>query len=353
MKIKGLFQKRDWFYWRPPQKDGVRPKAIALRTQAENEAVTKVFELQQKQQLQSAISKGRMELEIKAYLAAKKASGEHTERTQATSGIVLRGICKYWDNPLLSVIDEAAVLQWRNWIAQQPGRKGQLMSDSSIGGYMRILKGFLSWCHRTNRIPNHPMANIKMGRIKRTKRQDFCTYEQRDALLECPPSQELDFILHVGFFAGLRFGEMLAMEDHWLFISPDEKHGNIVVQETNHWKPKDKEIRTIPLHPRLLEFFKRYGRRKPFMLAPHKAEWKTAPAYRFNPKKQLANHAEKSRAAFVTYHTLRHSFATHLAMENVAMRDIAALLGDEIRVVEEHYVGFSPVSNDVISKLRS
>ena len=266
---------------------------------------------------------------------------------------MLRGISKYWNNPLLTNIDESTILKWRQWIVQQPGRKGQLMSDSSVGGYMRILKGFLSWCHRTKRIPTHPMANIKMGRIKRTKRQDFCTYEQRDALLATPPSQELDFILHIGFFAGLRFGEMLAMEKNWLFVSPDGKHGNITVQETQHWKPKDKELRTIPLHPRLLDFFERYGLRKPFMLAPHKTEWKAAPAYRFNPKKQLANHACKCGADFVTFHTLRHSFATHLAMENVPMRDIAALLGDEIRVVEEHYVGFSPVSKEIISKLRA
>jgi len=99
MQIKGPYQKRDWLYWWPPQKDGVRPKAIALRTRNENEAVTKVFALQQELQVQHSISKGRMEQEIQTYLAAKKASGEHPGKTHATTGIVLNGISRYWKTP--------------------------------------------------------------------------------------------------------------------------------------------------------------------------------------------------------------------------------------------------------------
>ena len=353
MKIQGLYLKKNRYYWQPPQKCGLRPKPIALRTSDADEAVKKVFELQQSALLDQSANAGRMEPEIKVYLETKKSSGSHTERTRKTATVVLGNLCKHWENPMLPSITEKKIIAWREWLSKQPGRKGQLMSDSSIGGYLRILKGFLSWCYRTGRIPVHPMRDFKMGRIKRTKRQDFCSYEQRDLLLANAPSEEIDFILHIGFFAGLRFGEMLAMEPNWLFLSPDGSHGNLTVQETAFWKPKDKELRTIPLHPRLLEFFARYGVRKPFMLAPKKDEWKAPPAYRFNPKKQLAGLTRRCEMEFVTYHTLRHSFATHLAMENVPMREIAALLGDDIRVVEEHYVGFSPVAGDVISKLRS
>jgi len=45
--IKGLYKKRGFYYWQPPQKDGIRPKAIALRTKDYNEASKKLDEIEE------------------------------------------------------------------------------------------------------------------------------------------------------------------------------------------------------------------------------------------------------------------------------------------------------------------
>ena len=45
--IKGLYKKRGFYYWQPPQKDGIRPKAIALRTKDYNEALKKLDEIEE------------------------------------------------------------------------------------------------------------------------------------------------------------------------------------------------------------------------------------------------------------------------------------------------------------------
>jgi hypothetical protein len=56
----------------------------------------------------------------------------------------------------------------------------------------------------------------------------------------------------LGFFAGLRDGEMLATTLDWLWISPDQNRGSITVQETpvqftngkrGVWKPKTRQCR--------------------------------------------------------------------------------------------------------------
>jgi hypothetical protein len=45
MKIKGLYQKRGWYYYRPAQKGGVRPPAVALGTKDEEAAIAKVYKM--------------------------------------------------------------------------------------------------------------------------------------------------------------------------------------------------------------------------------------------------------------------------------------------------------------------
>ena len=45
--IKGLYKKRGFYYWQPPQKNRVRPKPIALRTKDYNEALKKLDKIKE------------------------------------------------------------------------------------------------------------------------------------------------------------------------------------------------------------------------------------------------------------------------------------------------------------------
>ena len=155
---------------------------------------------------------------------------------------------------------------------------------------------------------------------------------------------------------------MLALHPGWIWISPEEDRGTIMVQATNIefddgtkgvWMPKGKKSRVIPMHPRLLEVVKNYGMRKPYMLAPDRPLWPAdeKKSTRFDPKKALANLATTAKLPKLTYHMLRHSFATHLAQKGRTMKEIASLLGDGLVVTEKHYVGFTPNSADVLAVL--
>jgi site-specific recombinase XerD len=44
----------------------------------------------------------------------------------------------------------------------------------------------------------------------------------------------------------------------------------------------------------------------------------------------------------VTYHTLRHSFASHAVMRGVDLYTVAKLLGDSLKTTEETYADLSP-----------
>lgn len=350
MKIKGLSNKRGWYYWQAPQKDGKRPKRQSLGTKDINEAVLKIEELKQQAQLNHSISVGSMKEAIDAYIADRK-NGTHSARTSLRASIVLPNINSEMGSPTLKAISYDTIQKWRKWKVNQDGYGGNKIADSTINTYLRILKAFLTWCVEHKLLAKNPAKRIKLAKVKKSKQIKFCTVEQRDRLLENPPSEEISFILHFGFYAGLRFGEMVAMESNWIHISSDRKSGVLSVQKTKHWDPKDRELRTIKLHPKLLAFIDSYGLRKPFMLAPLRSEWKDEPNYRYNPKKRLKTYVKSHGADSCTYHVLRHSFATHLAQKGVTMKNIADLLGDDIATTERHYIAFSTVSDDVINQL--
>ena len=81
-----------------------------------------------------------------------------------------------------------------------------------------------------------------------------------------------------------------------------------------------------------------------FMLAPWKGlfpeDEKTS--LRYDPKRALRTHGKACDVVGISYHKLRHSFGTHLAMGGAAMVEIAALLGNTVKVASESYAGYSP-----------
>lgn len=349
MNVRGLYEKRGWWYYQPPTVEGKRPPAVALRTKVEADAIDKVFKLFHARSL-GPESKDSASALLNRYLEEMRTTRAHTPKTSHTTKATLSRLFESWGDPPVKAITKERVIAWRAELNERPGLVDKTMSEASINSYLRRLSGFLSWLVRNKHLREHPMEGIRLPRVKKTRRQKFCTVEQREKLLADPAAAEnISFLLHFGFFAGLRFEEMLAMDETWIVES---QHRHILtVKATEVWKPKDQEARSIEMHPRLVRFVKNYGIRRPYMLEPDKKVWKVAPAYRFNPKKGFKAFVTDRGMPWVTYHTLRHSFATHLAQAGAPMVEIAGLLGDSLRVTEETYIGFAPSTKSVIGSI--
>lgn len=349
MNVKGLYQKRGWWYYQPPTKHGKRPPAIALKVQDEALAIDKVFELHKADAL-GAQSKDAMSVLVPRYLDEMNATKRHTGNSSHNSKKTLERVIKEWGDPPVAAITKERIIAWRLDLASREGYRGEKMSEASVTSYLRRLSGFLTWLVTNKHIRQHPMRDIHMPRVKKTRREKFCTVKQRDRLLEDDSAPEnVRFILHFGFLAGLRFEEMLAMDESWIEVVG--RKWLLTVKATKHWKPKDAEARTIEMHPRLVAFMRNHGIRRPFLLEPDKKVWKEAPNYRFNPKKAFKAFVKTHGLGWVSYHTLRHSLATHMAMAGAPMVEIAAVLGDSLRVTEETYVGYAPKTRGTITRI--
>lgn len=342
--IKGLYTKRGWYYWQPSQKGGVKINPIALKTKDQHIANQKVLDRIRAGEIDTS-TKHALEAVISAYLDDKKTSSNHCSVTTDHTGKVLNRFCQHVSNPEMKDITRSVLEAYKKDLVKKD------LATSSIQTYMRVIKLFLTWCVRKRIIHENPLADYVIGRAKKTRRQEVCTKEEQERLLTDVPNKELEMILYLGFYAGMRFNEMLAFQSDWLWVNNDWSQGTITVQETPFFKPKSREMRTIPLHPRLLKFLAIYGRQEPFMLAPFKKYWPEPPKYRFNPKKRFKSWTVACGIKKCTYHTLRHTFATQLAQKGASLVEIAQLLGDTLKVAEDHYIAYLPNSAATISKL--
>ncbi len=399
--IKGLYLKRGWFYYQPPTPkggDGVRPGAVALETQDLVTAIQRMEERRHDLIEWQASRRRTLDEVLPRYYQSKIRDSVLTRRQRQT---VLDGFSRMLGNPRVEAITTAMIEDWRDQVethgvkknlpeAPVKGRpakkKPKLRSATTVKTYTIVVKAFFNWAVEEKLISESPMKKMKRQvRVARTKVQEFLTEEQREtAMAGAEERLDLRFILLFGFFAGLRDGEMLAMTPKWLWISTDGSYGTLTVQNQaftftdgrqGEWRPKVRELRVIPLHPRLISFLRdEYGmdpekddvwkkwretrkpadaKATPWMLRPEKRFWPTddVQSKRYDARKSLGNLAKSLGLPKLNYHILRHTFATLLVMKGVSLAEVAGLLGDTLQVTEETYAGYSPGKNNPLSVL--
>ena len=367
--MNGIYAKRGWLYYQAPKPPGgTRPKAIALKTRDWVAAMDAVDKMRYGQMETAAALAGTVDEALPLYLSAR---AEDTKATRRAREVILSGFRDILGNPRLKDLNPAMIATWRTHLEEKGGTlngRGQAR-PASKRSYLITVRAFLNWCRKQGMLDHDPLSEIRhLAKVNITRRQKFLTVDERERLLALPMKDYAKLILHLGFFAGLRHEEMLALNPDWIWIADDKSRGTITVQDTEitfddgpggtagskgTWTPKGKRARIIPMHPRLLACILDHGMRRPWMLAPDRPLWPAdhKNSKRFDPKKALGNLAKKAGVEKVNYHILRHSFATHLAIAGVELSKIAALLGDSLKVAEDHYAGYAPNSGDSLLKL--
>jgi integrase len=107
----------------------------------------------------------------------------------------------------------------------------------------------------------------------------------------------------------------------------------------------------VRLSPRLAAFLSGYGLREPYLLRPdklpgkkithRKGERTKAWRYRYDPRRPFKDHVRACGLGWVSFHTMRHTFATLHALAGTPLTTIARELGDDERTTYHNYVGHS------------
>ncbi|OGR48603.1 MAG: hypothetical protein A2X37_07075 [Elusimicrobia bacterium GWA2_66_18] len=133
----------------------------------------------------------------------------------------------------------------------------------------------------------------------------------------------------------MRLGEMIHLE--WQDVDFERQELRVTPKED--WTPKDRESREIDLHP---------------TLAAHLKAWKTVSAQHKNvvPWDRRTHQFSMMFSAFLrrsgiergSLHSLRHTFASHLAMADVNLLKIARLMGHSNVQTTQIYAHLQPSS---------
>lgn len=193
------------------------------------------------------------------------------------------------------------------------------LSPKSVNNYLSILSKCLKSAQETDVLKTLP-------RIKRLKpppqKFDFLTEEETDILLQHAAGMWHDMIL-LAVRTGLRFGELIALkwEDidlkpHILTVSRNIVHGI-------EGSPKNNKTRTIPLTQSVVEMLSQRKRDSKYIL--HNNNGKLL--YYTHCLKHLHKICKFAGLRTISWHVLRHTFASHLAAKGISVFAIKELLG--------------------------
>ena len=338
MKLPGLFRRSNTgvYYYQPPQVRGVRPPAISLETKSEEIAVQKYHATVADSQ--RLFAGGSVRMEAAAFLLERRRHGAHTARTSEESERTLVRFAEQVRNRPLASIGHDDVR------AFQAAMVGRGLSPATVRSEMGRLSAFFTWAVREGRIERSPCAGIHYPRTIATRAERYCTREERDRLVATAPVDRPDLAccLWLGFFAGLRKAEILEARRDWIDLGGGVLH----VRNTPTFVTKDKRDRVIRLSPRLAQFLAGYLAAVEVppgahLIRPEIGERPRKWRYRFDPKKSFRAHVADQGLEWVTFHTMRHTFATLHALAGTPLTTIARELGDDVEVTYRHYVGYS------------
>lgn len=264
---------------------------------------------------------------------ARDEKGGWAKATAESKLYVLQAFAK-WCGPVIPA--QITTDQIRKYYEK---RVGDASASTAFGNLMTI-RSFFNWCRDVEKsVRENPCIALRIHAPNVTARRNFCSPELVAKLIDECDRDDLKFVLFCGFHAGLRALEIVEAVPWWF----DLNAGILHLRKTPTIKFKDREERSIPLTGKFLAFVRDdYGLREPYMLHPENKHGKNR--YRYDFTRPFREYMKAQGCAWVTPHTMRHTFASILASADHSIFKIATYLGDEVRVVQKHYAKLLPES---------
>jgi hypothetical protein len=211
----------------------------------------------------------------------------------------------------------------------EPLADGLMRRKSTVNRVISNLKACLNYAYLRNRAPNNDAwQKLQKFRNVSTSRQRWLTEDEAIELqAACRPDFRL--LVRAALFTGCREGELLNVRVGDI----DHRNGTLLIPKSKSGKP-----RQVPLTTEGVSFFtgleagKRRG--EAIFLRHSNAPWHRVAVIRAMQSACAAATIEPP----VTFHGLRHTYASHLVREGTPLMYVANALGHgDTRMVETHY----------------
>ncbi len=208
---------------------------------------------------------------------------------------------------------------------------------------------FLSWAmdQRGVRMPGGMNPAVKVQRRRQPAAEiRFLNLDQIAEQLDVLRDEaQLQAMVAMYIYAGLRREELL-----WLTCAdvdlPAGQHGVIRIQaktvKEEHWEPKTKVNRAVPISKALREYLDRYRPR----VVPGHWYFPSIRGTRWDPDNFSHWLRDVNQKAGLCWSCLdyRHTFGSQLAMKGESLYKISALMGNSPEICRRHYAALLPES---------
>jgi len=223
--------------------------------------------------------------------------------------------------------------------------KGELakkaLKPKSVNNYLQLAKKIMATAVDYDLVPANPFLGVKPLKVP-APRFRFWTEDDRDRFLKRAYELHPEFadLVAVAVFTGLRMGELQAL------TKADLDFGNNLIQVGATFnKPlgkrlertKNGEIGFVPMNSDVLR-----------VLSSRKLMKPCQPIFRAgmfsNARRELQSLCDKAKVPMITFHDLRHSFASQLAMAGVDLMRIQKLMRHKSITMTQRYAHLHPDS---------
>ncbi|MBI4708205.1 MAG: site-specific integrase [Candidatus Omnitrophica bacterium] len=180
------------------------------------------------------------------------------------------------------------------------------------------LKAWLNWAVKMQYVTDNPLRNVKKYKIPLNPKR-FLSREEIEELLTAAQNPDIytdrDTVLYpviaTAIYTGMRQAELFSLE--WSDVDFTRKQ--ITVKNKEGFTTKSKKFRVIPLHDKLRS-----------ILVPLRKE--KGPCFDTTNQRRVFKRILKiGKLMGIGWHTLRHTFASHLVMNGVDLNTVKDLLG--------------------------
>lgn len=236
---------------------------------------------------------------------------------------------------LLADLSSARIVEIRDQLANELTVRKTKRSPARVNRYLAALSSVLTTASREwEWMDDNPLR--KVSKLKEPKgRVRYLNDEEREALLQAAKesgNKHLYLALVMALSTGARRKEIWDLS--WRDV--DLKRGFLSLLKT-----KNGEVRTVPIQGLGLELLRNHSKLRRLdtdLLFPSQRNPKRSMDFRVPFEKAL----DKAGIEDFTWHDLRHSCASYLAMNGAPMRTIAEILGHKSLAMVHRYSHLSP-----------
>ena len=279
-----------------------------IRKQIEAQLATKAFRIEA---LQQPAIKGLYEF-TEDYLAYSRTS--KSKKTTELDELALRNLKGFVGNVPIDSISTQRMEQFKSKLLED-------YSPTSVNMIIRCLKAAfakaVSWKH----LEEDPLKGVTYLRLPEED-APFMTLEDIDRLRRVMDSGLYRDFIETALYTGMRLGEIINLS--WTDL--DFVNMKIRVKNTESFSTKSKKDRTVPLHPMLADILSLRSQVDHSPLVFLRPDLKPVNPHTANDK--FKEYCKKAGLdPHFHFHSLRHTFASHLAMSGVSLYFIQKILG--------------------------